>query len=69
MLMRRKMRNRIILLLLIAVVFIYWRGAKMYVKANDLDCRYHFAYAVCKQVGGPTKVPSLWDVLAAGAKF
>ena len=69
MYVRRKIRNRLIIFAVILLVAVYWRGVSSYVKKNHLDCNWHAVYAVCKQTGSATKVPSLWDVLKAGVKF
>ncbi|OGE83176.1 MAG: hypothetical protein A3B10_01550 [Candidatus Doudnabacteria bacterium RIFCSPLOWO2_01_FULL_44_21] len=69
MLFRRKIRNKIILVGLIVFLFIYWRGTKAYTKQNNLECERHIVYAVCKQLGKSTTVPTLWDVLKAGVRF
>lgn len=69
MYIRRKIRSRLFLLALIAFGFVYWRGMKAIQKTTNLECEYHVAYAVCKQKGKATELPSLWQVLRAGAKF
>jgi hypothetical protein len=69
MFVRRKTRNRIIIFVLLLLIIVYWRGAKAYAKQNHLVCQYHFVYAVCKQIGTPTTIPSIWAVLSAGVKF
>ncbi len=66
---RRKVRNKIIIVVVLILAFIYWRGTKAYTKANNLECTRHLVYAVCKQIGKPTTVPSLWDVMKIGVKF
>ena len=69
MFFRRRIRNRILLVILAVLIVIYWRGTKAVIKQNNLECEYHIVYAVCKQIGKATELPSLWDVLSAGAKF
>jgi hypothetical protein len=69
MYIRRKIRSKIILLVLIALAFIYWRGTKAIASEKNLECKYHVVYAVCKQKGQATNLPSIWEVLKAGAKF
>lgn len=69
MLFRKKMRKKIILVLILVFAFVYWRGTKEYIKANNLECERHVVYAVCKQIGQATIVPSLLDVLKEGVKF
>jgi hypothetical protein len=69
MLFRRRTRTRAILLLIAVLLFLYWRGSRAITKENELQCKYHFVYAVCKQTGQATEIPSFWDVIKNGASF
>lgn len=69
MLFRKKIRKRLIIVLVVLFVIIYWRGTKTYAEENKLECKRHLVYAVCKQIGQATVVPSLWDVMKAGVRF
>lgn len=69
MLLGRKMRNRIIFLAIIALLFLYWRGVKTVAAEKGWDCTYHIVYATCNAKNNKAKLPGLWDVLKAGARF
>lgn len=69
MYIRRKIRSKLIIVALIALAFIYWRGTKAIAKEKNLECEWHLVYAICKQKGKATELPSLLDVFRAGIKF
>lgn len=69
MYVRKKIRFRLILAAVVIFLVIYIHGVIVWTNKNNLDCQWHVVYAVCKQIGKPTVVPSLWDVLVAGVKF
>lgn len=69
MYLKQKIKYRLLILLLILFAFIYWRGIRAVAKESNLDCNYHVFYAVCKQIGKATTLPTFWDVLKAGVKF
>lgn len=68
MYIRKKMRTRIILIVIVVLGFLYWRGSKAYIKEQGLDCKYHIAYAFCKGKQ-PTKIPGIFEIFKAGTKF
>ncbi|OGE81437.1 MAG: hypothetical protein A3H72_01210 [Candidatus Doudnabacteria bacterium RIFCSPLOWO2_02_FULL_48_8] len=69
MYIKKRMRSKLILLVLFALAFLYWRGTKAIANEKNLECEWHLVYAICKQKGKATELPSIFDVLKAGAKF
>ncbi|OGE87742.1 MAG: hypothetical protein A3J07_03445 [Candidatus Doudnabacteria bacterium RIFCSPLOWO2_02_FULL_49_13] len=68
MYIKKKMRNRIILVVVIVLGFIFWRGLTAST-AKNFNCEYKLIYAVCKPKAGNPKLPSLMDIFKAGIKF
>ena len=68
MYLRRKMRNRIILIVIVVLGFIFWRGLTAATTKN-FNCEYKLIYAVCKPKINNAKLPSLVDIFKAGIKF
>jgi hypothetical protein len=68
MYVRRKIRNRIILGLILVLGFITWRGLKATTE-KSFNCEYKLVYAVCKPKAGSPKLPGMIDILKAGVKF
>ena len=62
------MKIRIILVVVIVLGFILWRGLDATV-GKSFNCEYKLVYAVCKPKSGNPKLPSTWDILKAGVKF
>ncbi len=69
MYVRKKMRTKIILVVVAVLLFLYWHGIKKVAAQKGWDCSYHVIYAVCNAKNNKAVLPSLWDVLKAGAKF
>lgn len=67
MYIRKKNRVRLIILVIIVLGFIYWRGTNALIKGKGLNCTYHLVYAYC--TGKNVKVPGIIDVFKAGIKF
>jgi hypothetical protein len=68
MLVSRKFRNKIIILVLILLAFVVWRGTKAATK-DDFTCSYKLYYAVCKPKNQNAQFPSIMQILTAGVKF
>jgi len=68
MYVRKKMRNRIILVALLVLGFIMWRGINATTEKN-FTCEYKLVYAVCKPKAGNPKLPGLVEIFKAGIKF
>lgn len=68
MYIRRKMRNRIILGVIIVLGIIVWRGLTASTEKN-FTCEYKLVYAVCKPKAGNPKLPTLVEIFKAGVKF
>jgi len=62
------MRDRIILIVVIVLGFILWRGINTATSKN-FACEYKLVYAVCKPKSGNPKLPTLLEILKAGIKF
>lgn len=65
---RRKIRNRVILIVLIVLGFVMWRGLAATTEKN-FNCEYKLIYAVCKPKAGNPALPGLVDIFKAGIKF
>jgi hypothetical protein len=63
------MRNRIIIGVIVILLFLYWHGIKKVTDAKGWDCNYQIVYSVCSAKNNKAQLPSLWDVLKAGATF
>lgn len=68
MYIKKKMKRNLIIVAVIALAFIYWRGVSAVTEARGLDCSFHVVYAYCKGKA-PVKVPTIVDVFKAGVKF
>jgi hypothetical protein len=66
---RKKIRTRVILLVIAVVLFLYWHGIKNTAAAKGWDCNYHLIYAICNSKNSKATLPSIWDIIKAGAKF
>ena len=62
------MRTRIILVVVVVLGFIMWRGLTASTEKN-FNCEYKLVYAVCKPKAGNPKLPSMMDIFKAGIKF
>ena len=69
MYIKKKIRTKLILLAIVALLFLYWRGIKRVTQEKGWNCTYHIAYAMCNAKNNKAQLPNLWDVLKAGAKF
>lgn len=63
------MRNRLIILAIIVLAFIYWRGVKSVTTQKGMSCEYHIVYALCTAKNNKATMPGIWDILKAGVKF
>jgi len=63
------MRTKIILVVIVVLLFLYWHGIKSIASQKGWDCNYHIVYAVCNARNNKAQLPSLWDVLKAGVRF
>ena len=63
------MRTKIILVAIIVLGFLYWRGTKTVTAEKGWDCEYHVAYALCNPKNNKAKLPGLWDIMKAVARF
>jgi hypothetical protein len=69
MYIRKKNKFRLFLLLIVVILFVYWRGIRSIEQNTNLECEYHVVYAVCKVQGQATDLPKAWDVFKAGIEF
>lgn len=70
MLLRRKLRSKLILLVILVLLFIYWRGVTtLLVAQKGWNCQYHVVYALCEARNNKASLPGLWDIFKAGIKF
>ena len=63
------MRSKLILLAIVVVLFLYWRGVKNVTAQKGWDCSYHVVYAVCNAKNNKAVLPGIWEILKAGARF
>jgi len=68
MLFRRKTRNRIILIIVVGILFVLFRGISATTK-DDFRCNYKFIYAICVPKRADAKMPSFMEVFKEGIKF
>lgn len=69
MYLRKRMRSKILILVLIVLGFLYWRGIKSVSEAKGWNCQYHIIYATCDAKNNKAQLPGIWDILKAGAQF
>jgi len=69
MYIKKKMRTKLILLAIVVLGFLYWRGVKQATAKQGLKCEYHIVYAICESNGKKTSPPGIWEIFKAGAKF
>jgi hypothetical protein len=68
MLFRKKTRFRLLLLLVVAAVFIYWRGFNALAR-QDFNCKFKLFIAACVPKTKDAKLPNIMDAFKAGLKF
>lgn len=69
MYIRKKMRTRIIIIAVIAILFIYWRGITKVASEKGWNCNYQVVYALCSAKNNKAVLPTIFDVFKAGVKF
>ena len=67
--MRRRFKTKLILLAIIALLFLYWRGITKVSADKGWNCSYNIVYAVCDAKNNKAKLPGLWDIFKAGTRF
>ncbi len=68
MYLRKKVRNRLIVFVLIVLAIIFWRGLKLTTKETH-DCEFKLIYALCTPNTKTAELPGIWDIFKAGVKF
>ena len=68
MYIRRKTKFRILIVVLIVLGFILWRGVTT-ATVKNFNCEYKLVYAVCKPKAGNPKLPTMMEIFKAGIKF
>ena len=63
------MRTKIIIIAIIAILFLYWRGVTTVAAQKGWNCNYQVVYAVCSAKNNKAQLPTIWDIFKAGAKF
>ena len=66
---KKSMRRKLFWLVLIALLFLYWRGIKNVGEEKGWNCKYKIVYAICGEENKEVPLPSVLDVLKAGARF
>jgi lipopolysaccharide export system protein LptC len=69
MFIRKRWRSKILILALVVLIFLYWRGIKNVAEQKGWDCNFHVIYATCNAKNNKAVLPSFFDILKAGAKF
>jgi hypothetical protein len=69
MYLKKKMKTRILLVVILALGFLYWRGIKNVAADKGWNCQYHVVYAVCDAKNNKAQLPGFFDIIKAGAKF
>jgi hypothetical protein len=65
---RKKIRRRVLIVLVIVLAVIFWRGLKATTK-NDFKCEYKIIYAFCTAKKVNANSPGIWDIFKAGVDF
>lgn len=65
---RKKVRNRIIVFVLVVFAIIFWRGLAATTKST-YACEYKLIYAFCVAEGEGITPPTLSDILKLGVRF
>jgi hypothetical protein len=68
MYMRKKLRKRLIIVVVLLLAFVFWRGLKATTKETH-DCEFKLIYALCTPNTKNVQLPGIWDILKAGVKF
>jgi len=68
MYVRKKVRSRILVVVLLVLGFVTWRGLRATTK-DSFNCQYKLVYAVCVPKKTGAVLPSLFDIAKAGASF
>jgi len=59
----------IVIIVLAAGSFLYYRGIQNLTKQLGLDCQYHFAYTVCTTKDKKSaQMPGIFEIIKAGIK-
>jgi hypothetical protein len=66
---KKKMRTKIILFVIAALLFLYWRGIKNVSDQKGWNCTYHVVYAICDAKNNKAQLPGIWEIIKAGTKF
>ncbi|MEJ0021307.1 MAG: hypothetical protein WDN47_01855 [Candidatus Doudnabacteria bacterium] len=70
MYLKKKMRVKLILLAIVVVLFLYWRGVtSLLIESKGWNCQYQVVYALCQATNNKATLPGLWDILKAGIRF
>jgi hypothetical protein len=62
------MRNRIILVVVLVLGFVFYRGLKA-TTSKTFNCEYKLIYAVCRPKNNNSKMPGIVEIFKAGVKF
>lgn len=68
MYIKKKMRTKIILVAIVVLGFLYWRGMKTVATEKGLDCKFTGVY-VCTSTKKDAKAPGFFEIIKAGARF
>ncbi len=65
------MMKKLILIIVIIFVVVYWRGTKSILAKMGMDCDWHAFYAICKSDPKMqnTSMPNFMDIFKAGTKL
>lgn len=67
MYLRKKIRTRLIIVAVLVLAFIFWRGFKATTK--DYNCSYKLIYSFCEAKVKNPKAPSIVDIFKAGVRW
>lgn len=68
MYVKKKTRTRLLILAIVVLAVIFWRGLRA-TTAQTHDCQYKIIYAVCTAKKAGVKLPGFFDIIKAGVKF
>lgn len=68
MYVKKKVRKKLIIIALIILAIIFWRGLKSTTKATH-NCEFKLIYALCVPKNNKAKLPGIIEIFKSGVEF
>jgi len=68
MYLRKKIRKRLLIVVVLVLAFIFWRGLNATTKESH-DCEFKLVYALCTPKTKNSTLPGVWNIFKTGVKF